>query len=123
MTASTRRLLISLPDLNAFRVNTPLLLDVLKEKNVKGTFFILGKSIYPTKDMAGLGPKNGHWEANRAILKRIVKEGHFVGIHGFNHDHWTMQTSEEWLEQVKFTGKLIEEIAGIKSWIIRAPGG
>lgn len=51
---------------------TEKILDILKVKNVKASFFIIGKNI------AG----------NEAILKRIDKEGHLVGNHSFSHLYW-----------------------------------
>ncbi|MBF0196691.1 MAG: polysaccharide deacetylase family protein [Planctomycetes bacterium] len=48
---------------------TPIVLDLLKEHDIKGTFFLIGK------------------EANKNIelVKRIVNEGHTLGNHSFNH--------------------------------------
>ena len=46
-------------------------LDVLKEKQVKATFFIVGKNL--------------ETEQGKKILKRIVREGHAVGIHTYSH--------------------------------------
>lgn len=48
---------------------TPKLLDVLKKNNVKGTFFIL-------VDRASKYPD---------LVKRIVNEGHNIGLHSFRH--------------------------------------
>lgn len=48
---------------------TSKILDILKEKNVKASFFIIGKNI--------LG--------NEALLKRINAEGHLIGNHSFRH--------------------------------------
>lgn len=48
---------------------TPKLLDVLKENNVKGTFFILASRAAKYPD----------------LVKRIVDEGHSIGLHSFKH--------------------------------------
>jgi peptidoglycan/xylan/chitin deacetylase (PgdA/CDA1 family) len=48
---------------------TPWVLDVLKEYNVKATFFCVGDNI----------------SKNPAIFDRILKEGHQVGNHTYNH--------------------------------------
>ena len=48
---------------------TPTVLDVLKQKGVKGTFFLIGKRV----------------EENPQIAKRIVDEGHLIGNHTYNH--------------------------------------
>src|SRR5699024_8940101 len=49
---------------------TPKLLDVLQQKNVKATFFILN---YDT--------------SKEYLVKRIVNEGHSIAIHGYSHDY------------------------------------
>lgn len=51
---------------------TPQVLDILKEKQVPATFFVVGKNIgSETKD----------------VLERILKEGHAIGIHSYSHDY------------------------------------
>ena len=56
---------------------TPRVLDILKQYNIKATFFICNYS-----------------EANKALVQRAVDEGHSIGIHGYTHD-WTAYTSDE----------------------------
>ena len=48
---------------------TPLILDILKEQNVKATFFVLGRNVenYPE------------------IVKRAFEEGHYIANHGYSH--------------------------------------
>lgn len=53
------------------RVFTGQVLDILKEKGVKATFFVVGQNIT-------LSPQ---------VLQRIVQEGHVVGSHSFFHPH------------------------------------
>lgn len=48
---------------------TPAILDVLKQENVKATFFLLGKNI----------------ERHPQIARRIESEGHAIGWHGYSH--------------------------------------
>ena len=67
---------------------TPKLLDVLKQKNVKATFFVIG-------DQA---------QENLGLLKRIYREGHEIGNHTFTHPdiseisqtqlHWQLNAAE-----------------------------
>ena len=51
-------------------VVTAALLDVLKNQNVKATFFVVGKEI----------------EGKESILKRIYDEGHSIGLHTYSHN-------------------------------------
>ncbi len=48
---------------------TPKILDILKQKGVKATFFIVGE--------------NG--ETNPGLVQRILAEGHEIGNHTFTH--------------------------------------
>jgi len=51
-------------------VNTPLILDILKEHGATALFFLIGKNV------------NG----NEALVRRIHEEGHLLGSHSFSHD-------------------------------------
>lgn len=87
---------------------TEKLLDVLKEYNVKSTFFVVGKEI----------------KEREAILKRIHEEGHSIGIHTFSHNFKTIYKSDEaFLSEVDETAKLIETVIGCKASAVRFPGG
>lgn len=71
---------------------TGRVLDKLKQFNIKAAFFVLGKNaeIYPD------------------IIRRIVKEGHILGIHGYDHKGWT---SKEIIEsEVQKTKDILKRI-------------
>lgn len=88
--------------------NTPEVLDILKEKGVKATFFVIG-------EMA---------EANPELIKRIAGEGHAIGIHCDNHDYKRLYESvESFKDDFYRARKTIEEITGIAPVIYRFPGG
>ena len=86
---------------------TPKILDVLKEKNVIGTFFVIGD------------------EANRdpGILKREFAEGHVIGNHTFTHPRFDeiSRTQIKW--ELNLTQRLFESTLGIKSMLFRPPYG
>ena len=48
---------------------TPKILDILKSRNVKGAFFMIGAAA----------------EENVGLMKRVVREGHEIGNHTFTH--------------------------------------
>lgn len=50
---------------------TPVLLDGLKERDVKASFFVIGANI----------EKDG----NRGLIKRMHEEGHLIGNHTYRH--------------------------------------
>ena len=86
---------------------TPQILDVLKEKGVKATFFILNYN-----------------STGEAILKREIAEGHTVGIHGYSHDYYTIYKSEEtYMENITKLQAKIKASTGYNATITRFPGG
>jgi len=88
-------------------VYTPQLLDLLKEYNVKATFFVVGK----------------HAEAHPDILERMHREGHDIGIHNYLHrSNWLMRPKTV-VEQVTRTSEIIERITGETPRYYRPPWG
>lgn len=86
---------------------TPKLLDILKEKDVHATFFIINYN-----------------EANEALVKREIEEGHSVGIHGYSHDYSKIYSSVEACYQniIKLQEKIYNS-TGVKTYLLRFPGG
>src|SRR6266699_548504 len=87
---------------------TPKILDILKQKNVPGVFFVIG-------NMANQRPD---------ILKREYAEGHEIGNHTFTHpkfDDTISRTESRW--QLNLTERLIESTLGAKSILFRPPYG
>ena len=76
--------------------NTHKILDLLEERSIKATFFTLG------------------WIAERYpdLIKRIVKDGHELACHGYEHIRVTEQTPEQFRNDVSKTKKLLEEMSG-----------
>ncbi|MBZ4688719.1 MAG: polysaccharide deacetylase [Clostridiales bacterium] len=71
---------------------TPQFLDVLKEKNVKATFFIIGKRA----------------EGFPEVMKRIYAESHFVGNHTWSHPNLVKLPLEKVKEEVLKTDRLLQ---------------
>lgn len=88
---------------------TPELLDGLKERGVKVTFFLIGKNI--EKDN------------NREIVKRMYEEGHVLGNHTYNHVDITKLSDEEAYQELKQTNDLVREILGVDLEYMRPPFG
>lgn len=87
---------------------TPKILDVLKEENVKATFFIVGKNAVLRKD----------------ILRRAVREGHALGVHSYSHIYNEIySSSQSLLEDIDRCNEVIKEITGAPSSLYRFPGG
>lgn len=87
---------------------TPRILDVLKEENVKATFFIIGKNAALRKN----------------IIRREFDEGHTVAVHSYTHDYNEIYSSAESLiKDIDRCNDLIESILGQRTNVYRFPGG
>lgn len=86
---------------------TPVVLDILKEMNVKATFFLVG---YRAK-------------AHPELVKRIVAEGHTLGNHTYSHPLLTKAEMPKFINQLKDTEDIIEALAGYKPRFFRPPFG
>lgn len=84
------------------------ILDILKENNVKGTFFLVGNKI----------------EDNKEVVKRIQNEKHSMGLHSYTHNYKKIYKSRESFVQEMFKcSDEIYKVTGERSHIIRFPGG
>jgi cellulose synthase/poly-beta-1,6-N-acetylglucosamine synthase-like glycosyltransferase/peptidoglycan/xylan/chitin deacetylase (PgdA/CDA1 family) len=86
---------------------TPKILDVLKQKNVPGVFFVIG-------NMANQRPD---------ILKREYAEGHEIGNHTFTHPKFDEISRTQIRWELNLTQRLIESTLGVKSILFRPPYG
>ena len=90
---------------------TPLILDLLKEENIKATFFVLGTSVVN----------------NPELVKREYQEGHYIANHVYTHNYSKIYSSaENALNEYNKTEKCIQEAIGnsdYKSHLFRFPGG
>lgn len=88
-------------------VYTPEMLDLLKEKNVKATFFLLGEQVEQYPD----------------IVKRMSEEGHLIGNHSYKHEQLSKLSSVQACSQVNRTNELIHSITGKYPEYLRPPFG
>jgi peptidoglycan/xylan/chitin deacetylase (PgdA/CDA1 family) len=84
-------------------IDTPEILDILKAKNVRATFFVLGQAA----------------QENPTLLKRLIMEGHEIGNHSFNHDYQQRRLVEE----IKKTDQEVFISTGNHTYFYRPPGG
>lgn len=88
-------------------VYTKQLLDGLKERGVKVTFFVIGE----------------HAEIHPDIIKRMVEEGHLVGNHTYSHIQLTKTNREIYKEELIKTNEILKEITGQEIQYVRPPYG
>ncbi|MDO5003255.1 MAG: polysaccharide deacetylase family protein [bacterium] len=84
---------------------TNVILDILKEENVKATFFVTMR-----------GPDE--------LIKREYDEGHTVALHSASHDYSYIYSSvDNYFNDLKTVHDRVLNITGYDSRIIRFPGG
>ena len=86
---------------------TPALLDGLKERGVKATFFLIGENA----------------DKNPEIVKRMAEEGHLIGNHTYHHVEITRVPDETAQEEILMTNEVITGITGEEVSYMRPPFG
>ncbi len=86
---------------------TPKLLDLLKERGIKATFYVIGKNV----------------EAYPDITKRIIAEGHEIGNHTWNHPALTKIGAAKVKSEMDRTTEIIVKTTGVKPATMRPPYG
>jgi peptidoglycan/xylan/chitin deacetylase (PgdA/CDA1 family) len=87
--------------------NTPRLLDMLKDRGLKATFYVIGQNVvkYPE------------------IMQRMVAEGHEVGHHTYTHPSLNKISAAKLTEEVVKTNDTILQACGVRPTTIRPPYG
>ena len=86
---------------------TGRLLDGLKERNVKASFFLIGENA----------------EENPVLVERIYKEGHLIGNHTNSHVQMTHLSEEAAVREIEKTDQVISAITGEHVAYMRPPFG
>lgn len=86
---------------------TTEVLNVLKENDVKATFFIVDYS-----------------EEDKSKVQRIIEEGHTLGLHGMSHDYATIYSSLDAITEnfIGLRNKILDDF-NYSATYIRFPGG
>ncbi len=84
---------------------TPQILDILKEKHVHATFFIIGSNA----------------EANPELVQRIVDEGHEVGNHTYTHPNLADTPIQAVALELNATQRLFQALTGRSMVLFRPP--
>jgi peptidoglycan-N-acetylglucosamine deacetylase len=88
--------------------STSKLLDLLKKEDIKATFFVLGKNVSVHQD----------------TIARMVKEGHQVGMHSWDHPQLTKLSVAQVQDQFNRTHDIIKQASnGYNSQLVRPPYG
>ena len=88
--------------------NTVRVLDILKERGIKATFFLIGENV----------------RKNPEIARRIVAEGHTIGIHSDSHNYDTIyESTENFIRDFDNAHQTVLEVTGVDAKLFRFPGG
>lgn len=85
--------------------STGIIMDLLDEANVKAVFFVL-------TDIAKKHPD---------LVKKIKRAGHEIGSHGCNHKMVSDMSPKEFLSDIQYSKKLLQELTGDLVHYFRAP--
>lgn len=90
---------------------TGKILDILKEEEVKATFFVVGK----------------HVKEHPELVKRAFEEGHYIANHGYHHNNKVLyQNSNSFMSEIKNTDLEIGKAIGVDNYcshVFRFPNG
>jgi cellulose synthase/poly-beta-1,6-N-acetylglucosamine synthase-like glycosyltransferase/peptidoglycan/xylan/chitin deacetylase (PgdA/CDA1 family)/spore germination protein YaaH len=84
---------------------TPRILDILKQKDVKGTFMLIGSEA----------------QENIGVMKRVVREGHEIGNHTYSHPDISEISPRQLDLEVKLTEHLFASKLGVQPLYFRPP--
>ena len=83
------------------------LLDILREHDVRATFFVLGTQV----------------RIQSETVARMFREGHQIGNHTWDHPNLTNMPDEQIQEQLRLTDDLIVQLIGEPTPFLRPPYG
>lgn len=88
--------------------NTLRVLEVLRKRNVKATFFLVGESV----------------ERYPEIARKIAAEGHTIGIHCYSHSYSDLyESAESYMADFERARQAVYQATGVDARIFRFPGG
>ena len=86
---------------------TPKLLDYLREKDVKVTFFLVGNRINEFKN----------------TVQQEVKDGHEIGYHSYSHQMQPQLSNDRIISDFEKSNNLLKDLTGAEFTVWRTPGG
>lgn len=90
------------------KIITKEVLPILKQYDVRATFFIIGYKIHGNED----------------IIKKIYEDGHSIGVHTYSHKYKKIYSSEDnFLNEMNKTADEVQSIIGVHPNILRFPFG
>ena len=87
--------------------NTPRLLDMLRARNIKATFYMVGSNA----------------DAYPQVVRRVVAEGHEIGNHSYTHRLFSKMSDADIRQELSRTRDAIVRAAGVQPRTLRPPYG
>jgi peptidoglycan-N-acetylglucosamine deacetylase len=87
--------------------NTPRLLEMLKQRNIKATFFLIGQNVASNPD----------------LVRRILAEGHEIGNHSWTHPQLSRLSDQKVTAEIAKTQDAIKDASGFTPTLLRPPYG
>jgi peptidoglycan/xylan/chitin deacetylase (PgdA/CDA1 family) len=87
--------------------HTPRLLDVLAERHLTATFFVIGELAM----------------RHRELIRRIAAEGHELGNHTWSHGEPSRTDTKQFLDEIRKTDELLADLTGTAPRTMRPPKG
>jgi len=87
--------------------NTPRLLEMLKQRNIKATFFLIGQNVASNPD----------------LVRRILAEGHEIGNHSWTHPQLSKLSDQRVSFEITKTQDAIKDASGFTPTLLRPPYG
>lgn len=84
---------------------TPQILDILRERGVKATFFMVGTKM----------------EENPDLVRQVMEEGHEIGVHTFTHPNLANEPDIRTKLELNATQRLLESLTGRSTSLFRPP--
>ncbi len=107
MNGNEKRICLTFDD-GIHSTNTAATLDILRKKNIKAHFFVIGKNI----------------KGNEEIIKTMQQDGHSIGNHSYHHAwNFDLLSTSEMQKEIEDTNKEIEAITGVTPTLFRPPYG
>lgn len=86
---------------------TEAILDLLRERGLKATFFMIGEAV----------------ERNPRVARRVAEDGHEIGNHSYTHPVFLFRRAAETVRQLERAQQVIERAAGVRPRFARPPCG
>ncbi|GAB6558292.1 polysaccharide deacetylase family protein [Bacillus mobilis] len=88
---------------------TTQILNILKEKNGKATFFVIGGKV-------------PHY---KKTMQRLIKDGHYIGLHSMSHDVKRLYTGDPsaLITEMEQTQTIVQQVTKLNTHLVRVPYG